>query len=601
MMNFRGDPDDLTGKAFDGNVARRLLVFLGPYKVQVALASAAMLVATAGELAMPFLFGRAVDEGVKRGSVDALFVIVALFVLALAATFGARWAQFWLMAKFGNRVIYDLRDTLFRHQQIIGLKIYDRMGVGRMMSRIENDVSVLEEFLTTGLIGSLADILILIGVIVAMLLLNWQLALISYAVIPVMILIMVLWRRRAVDTYRATRRASAKLTGNFAENIGGLRVVQSFEREGRNFDRFREINQENLDANADAARLSAILFPAVEVLSAIATAIVLFFGGRIVLAGDGLSIGALFAFLGYITRFFQPVRMLSERYNTLQASTVAGERIFELLDQPADILDKEGAQPLPPVRGAVRLDHVTFGYLTEPVLRDLNISIEPGQTMAFVGATGAGKSSLVNLVPRFYDVWEGAVTIDGHDVRDVTLRSLREQISVVLQDPFLFSGSVADNIRYGRLDATDGEVKSAARAVGAHDFIMRLPDGYATDVRERGGLLSVGQRQLIAFARALLADRPMVIMDEATSSVDTQTERQIQVALRTVLAGRTALVIAHRLSTIVEADQIVVLDHGRIVERGTHRELLVNRGPYFNLHAMQFRAQNRMSAGEAAD
>ncbi|MDQ6603902.1 MAG: ABC transporter ATP-binding protein/permease, partial [Chloroflexota bacterium] len=371
----------------------------------------------------------------------------------------------------------------------------------------------------------------------------------------------------------------------------GMRVVQSFGREGRNFDGFRVLNQDNLDANADAARLSAFLFPAVELLSAMATAIVLLFGGLRVISG-GLTVGALIAFLGYVTRFFQPVRTLSDRYNTLQASTVAAERIFELLDERPEIVDAPDAYPLPPIDGEITLDHVTFGYNATPVLYDLNLTIARGKTVAFVGATGAGKSSLVNLVPRFYDVREGGVRIDGHDVRNVHLASLRSQIAVVLQDPFLFAGTITDNIRYGRLDATDAEVEEAARAVGAHGFIAQLPSGYATEIQERGGGLSVGQRQLVAFARALLADRRVLILDEATSSVDTQTERIIQEALKRVLANRTALVIAHRLSTVVDADEVVVLDHGRIVERGTHAELLMQRGFYFNLYAMQFRARD---------
>jgi ATP-binding cassette, subfamily B, multidrug efflux pump len=415
-----------------------------------------------------------------------------------------------------------------------------------------------------------------------------------------MFVVMYFWRRRAVQTYRATRITISRVTGNFAENINGMRVVQSFGREERNAVGFRVLNQENLDANADAARLSAFLFPAVELLSAMATAIVLFFGGLSVINGH-LSIGALIAFLGYVTRFFQPVRTLSDRYNTLQASTVASERIFELLDEQPDIVDAPDAAPLPPIDGTIVLDHVTFGYSGTPVLHDLNLTITKGTTVAFVGATGAGKSSLVNLVPRFYDVWDGRVLIDGHDVRDVRLSSLRSQIAVVLQDPFLFAGTLADNIRYGRLDATDAEIEDAARAVGAHPFIARLPSGYQTEIQERGGGLSVGQRQLIAFARALLADRRVLILDEATSSIDTQTERLIQEAMQRVLAGRTALVIAHRLSTVIDADEVIVLDQGRIVERGRHADLLALRGYYFNLYAMQFRAAHDDTVESAAD
>ncbi|MGI8855167.1 MAG: ABC transporter ATP-binding protein [Thermomicrobiales bacterium] len=600
MMHFQGDPDDLLGKAFDTNVARRLLLFLKPYRWQVLLASVAVLLGTFCDLSLYWLFGRAIDQGVGHGSYRTLFTIVGIFLVSLVIAFLARWTLYFLMARVGNKVIFDLRAALFRRMQVLGLKTYDQMGVGRMMSRIQNDVTVLEDFLSTGMISVLSDILTLFGVIFAMLALNLRLALISYTVMPLMFVVMYFWRRRAVQTYRATRITISRVTGNFAENINGMRVVQSFGREERNFVGFRVLNQENLDANADAARLSAFLFPAVELLSAMATAIVLFFGGLTVINGH-LSIGALIAFLGYVTRFFQPVRTLSDRYNTLQASTVAAERIFELLDEQPDIVDVPEAYPLPAIDGTIVLDHVTFGYTGTPVLHDLNLTIKSGTTVAFVGATGAGKSSLVNLVPRFYDVTDGRVLIDGHDVRDVRLSSLRGQIAVVLQDPFLFAGTLADNIRYGRLDATDAEIEDAARSVGAHPFIAQLPDGYQTEIQERGGGLSVGQRQLIAFARALLADRRVLILDEATSSIDTQTERLIQEAMQRVLAGRTALVIAHRLSTVVDADEVVVLDQGRIVERGRHADLLARRGYYFNLYAMQFRTQHGDAVESAAD
>jgi len=600
MMHFQGDPDDLLGKAFDRHTARRLLGFLRPYRWQVLLAAAAVLIGTFCDLSLYWLFGRAIDRGVGHASYATLFGIVGLFLGSLTIAFFARWTLFFLMARVGNRVIFDLRTALFRHMQVLGLKTYDRMGIGRMMSRIQNDVTVLEDFLSTGMISVLSDVLTLVGVVLAMFALNIRLALFSYTVLPLMFVVMYFWRKRAIQTYRATRIAISRVTGNFAENINGMRVVQSFGREGRNVAGFKVLNQDNLDANADAARLSAFLFPAVELLSAMATAIVLLFGGLQVIGGT-LTVGALIAFLGYVTRFFQPVRTLSDRYNTLQASTVAAERIFELLDEQPEIVDAPDAYPLPPVTGEIALDHVTFGYNTTPVLHDVSLTIKAGKTVAVVGATGAGKTSLVNLVPRFYDVHEGAVTIDGHDVRAVQLASLRSQIAVVLQDPFLFAGTIAENIRYGRLEASDSDVEEAARAVGAHDFIARLPSGYATEIQERGGGLSVGQRQLVAFARALLADRRVLILDEATSSVDTQTERVIQAALKRVLANRTALVIAHRLSTVVDADDVIVLDHGRVVERGHHTELLARRGFYFNLYAMQFRARDAERGEHAAD
>jgi ABC-type multidrug transport system fused ATPase/permease subunit len=425
--------------------------------------------------------------------------------------------------------------------------------------------------------------LVLLGIIIAMFSINAELALLTFAVMPVMIVIVLVWRRYAIPVYRRLRAATSRLTGYSAENISGMRVLQAFRREEANFGGFERLNREVYETNRRAIRLNSLLAPSVELLSGVATVIILVVGGQRVLDG-ALSVGALTAFVGYITRFFSPVRTLSERYNSLQASTIAAERIFEVLDEELEITDAPGARELPRIEGEIAFEHVTFGYTTTPVIRDLDLTIPPGATVAFVGPTGAGKSSIINLVPRFYDVWEGRVAIDGHDVRDVTLASLRRQFGIVLQDTFLFSMTIAENIRYGRLDATQEEVEAAARAVGIHDFIASLPAGYNMKVGERGSGLSVGQRQLIAFARVMLADPRIVILDEATSSVDTQTEQLIQQALRRVLRGRTSLVIAHRLSTIIEADLIVVIDQGRIVEQGRHAELLARRGAYHRLY-----------------
>jgi ABC-type multidrug transport system fused ATPase/permease subunit len=381
----------------------------------------------------------------------------------------------------------------------------------------------------------------------------------------------------------------ARLSGNLAESISGVRVVQAFVRERRNFQAFDRLNQETLDANKHAAALSAVLFPSVTIIGATATALVLYFGGRMVL-GFELSIGQLVTFIGLIDRFFMPIRDLSQRYNTLQAAMASGERIFDVLDADIDIRDEPDSYELPQITGRVVFDHVNFGYGQTQILHDINLTAEPGQTIALVGETGAGKSSIINLVMRFYDIWSGSLTIDGHELRKVTQASLRSQIGIVLQDTFLFAGTVRENLRFGRLDATDEEVEAAARAVNAHEFIIAFPEGYDTQVQERGSRLSVGQRQLISFARALLANPRIIILDEATSSVDTHTERLIQLALKTLMADRTSFVIAHRLSTIKEASKVVVLDHGRIVEMGTHEELLSQRGYYFNLYSMQFRA-----------
>ncbi len=600
------DRENDLGRGLNRQSMRRLLGYLAPYKRQVAVALLAITVQTLGELALPRLLGLIIDRAVtaaqgaapgQRGDAGPIFVGVGVFLACVIAVFFARWAQGVTTTRIGYRVIFDLRFALFRHMQVLGLKTFDRLGVGRLISRIQSDVSVLQDLLTDGIIGLFADMLVLMGIIIAMFLIDPELALLTYAVLPIMIGIVLVWRRYAIPVYRRLRVATSRLTGYSAENISGMRILQSFRREEENFGRFDGLNREVYATNTLAIRLNSVLAPAVEMLSGVATVIILVVGGQRVISG-ALTIGALTAFVGYINRFFSPVRTLSERYNTLQSATVAAERIFEVLDEEVEIADAPGARDLPPIRGEVAFEHVTFGYTTTPVIRDLDLTIAPGTMVAFVGATGAGKSSIINLVPRFYDVWEGRVAIDGHDVRDVTLASLRRQFGIVLQDTFLFSMTIGENIRYGRLEATEPEIEAAARAVGIHDYVASLPAGYATRVGERGSGLSVGQRQLVAFARVMLANPRIVVLDEATSSVDTRTEQVIQAALRKTLHGRTALVIAHRLSTIVEADLIVVIDHGQIVERGNHAQLLAQRGAYYRLYtAAQLREKTTL--GEA--
>jgi ABC-type multidrug transport system fused ATPase/permease subunit len=597
------DRENDLGRGLNRQSLRRLFGYLGPYKKQAAVALFAITVQTLGELALPLLLGLAIDRAVaaagaaatgQRGEAGPTFYAVGLFLACIVVVFFARWAQGATTTRMGYRVIFDLRFDLFKYMQVLGLKTFDRLGVGRLISRIQSDVSVLQDLLTDGIIGLFADLLVLVGIIVVMFTLDVELALLTYAVLPIMLIIVFIWRRYAIPVYRAMRTATSRLTGYSAESISGMRVIQSFVRERENLGRFNRLNQEVYDTNTHGIRLNSILAPSVEMLSGLATVIVLVAGGQRVLAGD-LTIGALTAFVGYVARFFGPVRTLSERYNTLQSATVAAERIFEVLDEPLDIVDAPDARTLPPIRGEVRFEHVRFGYTDRPVIHDLDLTIPAGATVAFVGPTGAGKSSIINLVPRFYDVWDGRVTIDGHDVREVTQLSLRRQFGIVLQDTFLFSMTIAENIRYGRLDATEAEIEAAARAVGIHDFIASLPAGYKTRVGERGSGLSVGQRQLIAFARVFLADPRIVILDEATSSVDTRTEQAIQDALRTILRGRTSLVIAHRLSTIVEADKIVVIDQGRIIEQGRHADLMAQRGAYYRLYTA---AQLREATGQ---
>ncbi|HEY8600297.1 MAG TPA: ABC transporter ATP-binding protein [Thermomicrobiales bacterium] len=592
------------GSGLNRQSLRRLFGYLRPYKVQSLIALVAITLQTLGELALPFLLGLIIDGATtaaqrsgadRQADIRALFTSIGIFLACVVGVFFARWTQGATTNRIGYRVIFDLRFALFQHMQLIGLRTFDRLGVGRLISRIQSDVSVLQDLLTDGIIGLFADMMVLIGIIIAMVLLDRELALLTFAIMPVMIGIVLVWRRYAIPVYRTLRVATSLLTGYSAESISGMRVIQSFRRELENFERFERLNSNVYGTNTLAIRLNSALAPAVELLSGTATVIILVVGGQRAIEG-GLTIGALTAFIGYINRFFSPVRTLSERYNSLQSATVAAERIFEVLDEDVEIVDKPGVRDLPQINGEVAFEGVTFGYTDRPVINDLNLTIKPGMTVAFVGPTGAGKSSIINLVPRFYDVWEGRVAIDGHDVRDVTLASLRRQFGIVLQDTFLFSMTIGENIRYGRLEATDAEVEEAARAVGIHDFIAALPAGYATKVGERGSGLSVGQRQLIAFARVMVANPRIVVLDEATSSVDTRTEQIVQAALRRTLQGRTALVIAHRLSTIIEADLIAVIDAGRIVEQGRHAELLARRGAYYRLYtAAQLREKTTLA------
>ncbi len=586
-MMLHHDPDDLLGKAYDSRIARRLLGFVAPYRRQALLTIVAIVVATGSDLLLPWLFGRGVDLVRDGGQLRTLNLLGAAFVLTLVIRFLASWSEFYLTAWLGNRVVFDLRNAMFRHLQTLSTSYIDKRGVGAIMTRIQNDVGVINELFADGVAGIVANGLILAGIVVVMLITDWRLALLSFLVLPIMVVVMVRWRRRAVETYRATRRTIGVVNADLAESIAGVRVAQAFTREPANVRRFAALNRANLDTAIDAARLSSILLPIVTLIGAAATATALYVGGRLVL-NTTLTLGELVLFIALIDRFFEPIRDLSQQYNTMQAAMAAGERIFEVLDVEPEVRDAPDAIALPPIQGAVAYRNVRFGYGRTEVLHGIDLEVAPGQTVALVGETGAGKSSMVNLLMRFVDVWEGAVTIDGYDVRDVTQESLRSQLGIVLQDTFLFGGTVKDNIRYARPAANDADVERAARDVGAHDFIVNLPEGYDTPVNERGVSLSLGQRQLLSFARALLADPRILILDEATSSIDPQTEALIQQALRRLLHGRTSFVIAHRLSTIREADLVVVMHQGRIAEQGTHDELLARHGLYVTLHGSQW-------------
>jgi len=592
MGMIRHQDDQLVlGKAYDSQIARRLVGFLLPYRSRLWLVTAFVVLVTAADLALPLLFSRAIDEVSGGARMSAINVIGVTFVAIIGLRFLAMWGQYFNAQWLGNRVVLDIRNSMFRHLQGLSIGYIDRRGVGAVMTRIQNDVAVIQQMFTDTVLGIISNVLVLVGIVVIMLVTNWRMALIAFAVMPIMIVIMRSWQRYAKAAYRTTRRTMAIVNANLAESIDGMRVVQAYTREPTNMRWFRKINGENLDAATNAARYSSMLFPTVGFLSSISIAMVAYFGGRLVF-NESLSIGQLVLFVALIDRFFQPIRDLSQQYSTMQSAMAAGERIFEVLDVEPEVQDKPDAYQLPRVEGRVEYNDVFFGYGETEILHDINLIVEPGETVAFVGETGAGKSSMVNLLMRFSDVWSGQITIDSHDVRDVTQQSLRSQLGIVLQDTFLFGSSVRDNISYARSDATLTEIEQAAKDVGAHDFIMRLPDGYMTPVQERGASLSVGQRQLVSFARALLADPRVLILDEATSSIDTQTEKLIQRALKRLLVGRTSFVIAHRLSTIREADKVVVMDLGKIVEGGTHDELMTRGGMYYNLYTMQWRGQD---------
>ena len=581
--------DEVLGKAYDSRIARRLAGFLKPHMNKVALAAVLMLLASACQLAGPYLIGRAIDRGVIGRDLRALALFAVAFAASRLVMWAVRYAHIQVIYRVGQKIILHIRTMLFEHLQTLPLSFFSHFAVGRLISRVVSDVHVLQDLITWSLTGTVHDLFVLGGIVVVMFAMDVRLSLITLVVIPLMGLATLFWRKQARERYREVRRAIAAVNANLQENISGVRVVQAFAREPRNLKTFAEgPNLRNFQANAKAAKLAAVFFPTIDFISIAAKALVIWFGVQMVWKNT-LTAGELVAFMLYVDRFFDPIRELSERYNTLQATMAAGERIFELLDTEPDILDSPDAVAIPHMRGEVEFDGVSFSYDDKTVVLDgVNLHVAPGQTVAFVGATGAGKTSLVKLIGRFYDVDGGAIRVDGVDVRKWKLASLRSQMSIVLQEPFLFTGPVCENIRYGRLDATDDDVESAARAVGAHEFIARLPDGYDTQVEEGGANLSVGQRQLLSFARALLADPKVLILDEATSSVDTQTEQVIQQALRRLLAGRTAFIVAHRLSTITGADKVVVLDKGRIVEQGPHAELLEQRGVYYRLYTMSF-------------
>ena len=585
MRRFGEDSEDTS---FNFRVLWKLLSYLAPHRTRMIGAFLAVLTTTALTLATPYLIKIAIDENIANSDKDGLMRTALLIAASFVGLYFANMAERYLLSWVGQRVLAALRADLFRHLQQLSLGYHSRHIIGVTISRVINDVAVINQFLSQGLVTLVGDTLILVGIVVVMVSMSPALALYSFSVVPLMLLATAVFARHARRAFRFTRARVAAVVGDLAENIAGMRVIQAFSQEESTLADFDHVNAENRDANIGAMTLSFVFLPTVEFLGMLATAVVLWFGGRAV-AADTLTLGVVVAFLAYVTRFFQPIQELSQLYTTMQSAMAGGERVVALLETPPDVADAADAFPMPPITGKVELCQVGFAYNEdEPVLRDVNLTIPTGQTVALVGPTGAGKSTIADLIARFYDVTEGAVTIDGIDVRDVTQGSLRAQMGLVPQDPFLFSGTIRDNIRFPNPGAVDEEVEEAARMANAHPFIIKLPDGYDTEIQEGGVNLSVGQRQLICIARAVLADPHILILDEATASVDTVTEAMIQEALDRLLSGRTAIVIAHRLSTIRNADQICAVQAGRIVQRGTHTQLLAQDGLYRTLYERQF-------------
>jgi ATP-binding cassette subfamily B protein len=587
------------GKAFDARVYRRLWTFVAPFKLRIALGATLLLIYTASTTLFLIIPGLAFNE-LAEGDFRGLLWVCALFVANNIAMWLSQYQQVYQMTWVGQQALYRVASAMFRHISTLSLEFFDRNETGRVMARLQNDVTVLQALLTNEILAMLGNMLSLVLIFATLMALNWQLGLLVFSVVPVMALVLWIWQRQARRSFLAARAAISSVNASIQENVSGVRVIQSLSRERRNSREFEEVNSHNLNTNLRATRVSALVQPMVELLAAVAMATSVLIGGIYVLNGD-LEIGFLITFVLASNRFFEPIRTITQEYINLQRATVAAERIFEILDAEQVVQDAPGAIALTSMRGEVEFRHVAFEYLPGlPVLRDFDLHIRAGERVALVGQTGAGKSTVVSLLARFYDVTGGSVLVDGHDIRDITMQSLRRHLGIVLQDPFLFQGTVRDNIVYGRPDATDDEVEAAARAVDAHDMIMRLVDGYSTVLLPGASNLSVGQRQLITLARAMLVSPAILLLDEATAGIDPHTEAVLQRGLATLMEGRTAIIIAHRLSTVRNADRIIVMERGSIVEAGSHEELMRLRGTYYGLSTTGFRDGPEPVEAEAA-
>ena len=583
--------EELLGKAYDGRLLARLLTYLKPYRVAVVVAFFLILAISALKLVGPYLTKVAIDDYIAEGDLSGLNLVAGLYVLALLAQFGLSYLQIYVMNLTGQRIMFDMRRQIFGHLQRLNPSFFDHNPVGRLVTRVTTDVDALNELFTSGVVTVFGDIFMLVGIMVVLISLNWKLALVSFAVLPPLFAVSIIFKRRVRNTYRKVRTRIARINAFNQENISGMEVVQLFQQEPRKYEEFKGLNHTHMDANLESILYYSLFYPIVEILGATAVGLIIWYGGGQILVG-GLTLGALVAFIQYSEKFYRPIADLTEKFNILQSAMASSERIFKLLDtEPTIVAPARSQRPAHP-EGRIAFENVRFAYQDEDwVLRDIDLHIEPGERVAIVGHTGAGKTSLTSLLLRFYDVREGRILLDGVDLRDWNLKELRQQFGIVLQDVHLFSGTVASNIRLGSREITDEQVADAAANVHLDRFVAKLPKGFDEPVGERGASLSAGQKQLISFARALAHDPRVLILDEATSSVDTETEILIREALERLMIGRTSIVIAHRLSTVQRADRIIVLHKGRIREVGTHQALLAQRGIYYRLYELQYQEQ----------
>ncbi len=598
--------EEVLGKAYDARLMRRLLQYLRPYKPQVLLALAAIISASVLQLAQPYLMKIAIDRYIARGDLAGMNLVAFGFLIVLLLSFALEYVQTYTMQITGQRIMFDLRMQIYGHLQRLDVRYYDRNPVGRMMTRVTTDVDVLNDLFTSGVVTVFGDVFTLVGIMAVMLMMDWRLALVAFAVLPLIGVVTHWFRKNVREYYRKVRLWIARINAFLQEHITGMSTLQLFRREAKSVEAFDEINKSHRDANIDSIFYYAVFYPAIEIIGALAAALIIWYGGGRVIQGTA-TLGALVAFIQYSQRFFRPISDLSEKFNILQGAMASSERIFKLLDEPIHVMSPAALQPSGRAAGgdghersSIAFDRVWFGYNDgDYVLRDVSFEVKAGERVAIVGATGAGKSTIINLLMRFYDVNKGRILVGGRDVREMNLQELRSLFSLVLQDVHLFLGTIGGNIRLGNEAISDEDVWRAARAVHADTFIDRLPDGLASRVAERGSTLSVGQKQLLSFARALAFDPRVLILDEATSSVDTETELLVRDALQVLMAGRTTIAIAHRLSTIQDMNKILVLHKGELRESGTHQELLAQRGLYYKLYQLQYKDQEKRGQATA--